>query len=125
MMRRFQVTIGVCLLVLVTCIWLGDGAPVNGIWSGMASRGTADRGFSVYDVYDVQKQIGSIGDDLKKIITNLVGTTQVVYWKYPKSRFSLKKAKPPVQHHNGKRKKKALHEDYDDFIAIDTWGFFR
>lgn len=101
-----------------------------------------------FSYYDLQKQVGDLSDDFRQMMSSLMGATQVVYWKKPtnriapyssatttvKRRVKVKPAKYAAASHKKhpvpkptsvKRKKKALHSDYDDLIAMDTWSFFR
>uniref|UniRef100_A0A182QLD3 Secreted protein n=1 Tax=Anopheles farauti TaxID=69004 RepID=A0A182QLD3_9DIPT len=42
--------------------------------------------------HDIKHQFGSIGHDIRKLVTSLMGATQVVYWKPPFRRQPLRRA---------------------------------
>uniref|UniRef100_A0A182FGI9 Uncharacterized protein n=1 Tax=Anopheles albimanus TaxID=7167 RepID=A0A182FGI9_ANOAL len=115
---------------------------------GEQQRGIVGIGYPAF-FYDIKHQFGSIGRDLRQLVTSLLGATQVVYWKHPLKRpNALRRAdvvavqhqqqqqqqQQPVrrqphrkatQQRTGRRKKKAYDGgDYDDFFSFDALGLW-
>ncbi|KFB49309.1 hypothetical protein ZHAS_00017425 [Anopheles sinensis] len=136
----------ICILVMmVGAIRGGGGSVVN---SSPANRehlqGRGVVGFGIPSFFDdIRHQFGSIGHDLRKLVTSLMGATQVVYWKHPiqrtpaqpvrradySHRHSTVAQRPPAipkvpPTRRQRRKKAYTGDDYDDFFSFDSLGFW-
>uniref|UniRef100_A0A182RR54 Uncharacterized protein n=1 Tax=Anopheles funestus TaxID=62324 RepID=A0A182RR54_ANOFN len=143
-MKGIQTVRIVFFLVLVLCgmihsspLLTDEGRPLT-----EQTRGVGMIGFpSLF--HDIKHQFGSIGHDLRKLITSLMGATQVVYWKPPFRRQPVRRADtshrqqtlnriPRLTTTTGQpttrqsRRKKAYtgDDEFDDFFSLDSLGLW-
>uniref|UniRef100_A0A182NIZ7 Uncharacterized protein n=1 Tax=Anopheles dirus TaxID=7168 RepID=A0A182NIZ7_9DIPT len=99
--------------------------------------------------HDIKHQFGSIGHDIRKLVTSLMGATQVVYWKPPFKRQPVRRADhshrlqtllnrvprvtttTPSPTTRRTRRKKAYtggsdddYDVFDDFFSFDSLGLW-
>uniref|UniRef100_A0A182TAH1 Uncharacterized protein n=1 Tax=Anopheles maculatus TaxID=74869 RepID=A0A182TAH1_9DIPT len=94
--------------------------------------------------HDIKHQFGSIGHDLRKLITSLMGATQVVYWKPPFKRQPVRRAdtyhrqqthvnrnprlttttSQPKTRQSRRKKAYTGDDDFDYFFSLDSLGFW-
>uniref|UniRef100_A0A182LUI3 Uncharacterized protein n=1 Tax=Anopheles culicifacies TaxID=139723 RepID=A0A182LUI3_9DIPT len=93
--------------------------------------------------HDIKHQFGSIGHDLRKLITSLMGATQVVYWKPPFRRQPERRVdtsdrqqtlnriprlttttRQPTTRQSRRKKAYTGDDEFDDFFSLDSLGFW-
>uniref|UniRef100_A0A182NZU2 Uncharacterized protein n=1 Tax=Anopheles epiroticus TaxID=199890 RepID=A0A182NZU2_9DIPT len=135
-----RIVLFLVLLELLAMVDQGHPLPVG---RSEQQRGVSSIGFpSLF--HDIKHQFGSIGHDLRKLITSLMGATQVVYWKPPFKREPVRRAdythrlqtvnraprlttttsKPKTR--QSRRKKAYTGDDdiFDDFFSLDSLGLW-
>uniref|UniRef100_A0A182K973 Uncharacterized protein n=1 Tax=Anopheles christyi TaxID=43041 RepID=A0A182K973_9DIPT len=143
--RTVPIVFLLVLLVLFTMVQQGHPLPLaQSDTFSEQKRGVSSIGFpSLF--HDIKHQFGSIGHDLRKLITSLMGATQVVYWKPPFRRQPVRRAdythRLQTVNHRPKhtttttskpttrqsRRKKAYTGDddvFDDLFSFDSLGLW-
>uniref|UniRef100_A0A182X941 Uncharacterized protein n=1 Tax=Anopheles quadriannulatus TaxID=34691 RepID=A0A182X941_ANOQN len=146
--RTVPVAFCLVLLALFAMVEQGEPFPLTPVVElSERQRGVGLVGFpSLF--HDIKHQFGSIGHDLRKLITSLMGATQVVYWKPPFRRQPVRRAdythrlqtvhrvqrlttttttsKPTTTRRQSRRKKAYTGDDdvFDDFFSLDSLGLW-